>query len=195
LRILAALLLTIVGAAHMPPGSAQESAYTADSVKAAYLYHFGGYVDWAQAKAPEEPLRIGVVGSEAVAAELRRILPGRTIQKRPVVVRELRRGDDAASLDVLYVGPEEPERGDALIKAAQQGGVLIVTDSDKGLEQGGIINFVLHDSRVRFEISLAAAERAGLKLSSRLLSAAVRVKRSLWHLPWTYALRALAGPG
>ncbi len=37
---------------------------------------------------------------------------------------------------------------------------------------GGIINFVLDDSRVRFEINLQAADRAHLKLSARLLTVA-----------------------
>jgi len=47
-----------------------------------------------------------------------------------------------------------------------------------GLEKGATINFVNQDRRIRFEISLRAAEETGIKLSSRLLSAAIRLKRS-----------------
>ena len=38
-----------------------------------------------------------------------------------------------------------------------------------------MINFVLVDNKVRFDVALAPAEAAGLKISSRLLSVARRV--------------------
>jgi hypothetical protein len=53
--------------------------------------------------------------------------------------------------------------------------VLTVTESDNGLQQGSVINFRLVEDRVRFEVSLPAAEKCGLKLSSRLLSVAYHV--------------------
>ncbi len=56
--------------------------------------------------------------------------------------------------------------------------MLLVSDMEAGLDQGAAINFVLTDRRVRFEISVRAAEEAGIKISSRLLSAALRLKRS-----------------
>jgi hypothetical protein len=186
LALAVTLPLLVACALGLPAAGAQQAEFTAAGVKAAYLYHFGTYVDWTESKPPREPIRIGVVGAQAVVVELRRILPGRTIQDRPVVVRQLRKGGDPADFDLLYIGPEDSDRAPPLIAALQQRPTLVVTDSEKGLEHGAIINFVLLDSRVRFEISLPAAERAGLKLSSRLLSAAVRVKRSYWHAPTNY---------
>jgi hypothetical protein len=53
--------------------------------------------------------------------------------------------------------------------------MLVVTDAPGALRDGSMINFQVVDQRVRFEISLAAAERAGLELSSRLLAAAMSV--------------------
>jgi hypothetical protein len=62
--------------------------------------------------------------------------------------------------------------------------LLVVTDEiPDALERGAIINFVNIDHRIRFEISLRAAEQAALKLSARLLSAALRVRRSHWDSP------------
>jgi hypothetical protein len=54
--------------------------------------------------------------------------------------------------------------------------VLTVTDSEGALAQGSMINFVLDDRRVRFDIALDTAERSGLKLSSRLLAVARDVR-------------------
>jgi len=61
---------------------------TEASVKAAFLYKFAGYVEWpAHAAAPESPFTIGVIDDDAVASELERIVPGRTIAGHPIAVR------------------------------------------------------------------------------------------------------------
>ena len=54
--------------------------------------------------------------------------------------------------------------------------VLTVADTAGFLDHGGIINFVLEGSKVRFEINQEAAERAGIKISSKLLRLAVGAK-------------------
>ena len=53
--------------------------------------------------------------------------------------------------------------------------LLIVADGAQGLEAGALLAFVLVENRLRFEASLRAAERSGLKVSSRLLALAQRV--------------------
>jgi hypothetical protein len=56
--------------------------------------------------------------------------------------------------------------------------VLTVTESEGALAQGSIINFTLDEQRVRFEVSLYAAELSRIRLNSRLLAVAQRVSRS-----------------
>ena len=70
-----------------------------------------------------------------------------------------------------------PQRCGAIASIASRP-VLIVTDEERGLDDGGIINFIEADRRVRFEVSLTAASRAGLTISSELLSVAARVQRN-----------------
>lgn len=55
--------------------------------------------------------------------------------------------------------------------------MLTVGEDGVFTQCGGIINFVKEDNRVRFEVNVSAAERAGLKISSRLLALA-RIVRS-----------------
>jgi hypothetical protein len=161
------------------PAAAQETVYSADSVKAAYLFHFAGYVEWQTETLPET-LTIGVIGDRGVAAELKRILPGRSIGKRTVKVREMAAGDDPSGVQILLIGQNDAASVPALAEKARKLRFLLVSDTDAGLDRGSVINFVTIDNRVRFEISLRAAEDVGLKISSRLLSAALKVKRSFW---------------
>lgn len=148
------------------------------SVKAAYLFKFLGYVEFAAAKEGSEaasPLAVGVLGADDVAAELTRITAGRTINGRPVAVRSLREGDSLAGLQMVFAGAaaDLPK----VLRSVAQNGALGVADDENGLQHGAVINFRLVEDRVRFEVSLPAAERSNVKLSSRLLSVAWHVQK------------------
>jgi hypothetical protein len=53
--------------------------------------------------------------------------------------------------------------------------ILTVSAADGALEQGCVINFRVVDDRVRFEVSVDAAEQGGIHLNSRLFSVATNV--------------------
>jgi hypothetical protein len=146
------------------------------NVKAAFLYKFLGYVEFSNGQEAAGPLTVGVMGADDIAAELSRITAGRTVGARAVAVRQLREGEALTGLHMVFID-SDVARPLAVLRAAQQAGVLSVTDTDDGLQQGSVINFRLVEDRVRFEVSLPAAEKSNLKLSSRLLSVAYHVKK------------------
>jgi hypothetical protein len=153
---------------------AQEAVYDANQVKAAFLYHFGTYVQWPTAT-ELEPITIAVLDEPRVGEELAAFVPGRTVQGRPVEVVAVTAIEDAADAEIVFIGREHNERLASTIARLEGQPTLVVTDARDGLDQGAMINFVLVDSRVRFEISVPRSAQAGLMLSSRLLSAAQRV--------------------
>jgi len=155
------------------PSQAQDTLEA--SVKAAYLYKFLAYVDWPPSTFPggDAPHVIGVMGADAVHAELRQLVASRPAQGRPLVVRRLAAGDPLEGLHVLYVGRGARAAQVAPTLAGRP--VLMVTDAPGGLADGGALNFLIVEGRVRFEAAPAAAERGGLKLSARLLAVAERV--------------------
>jgi hypothetical protein len=146
------------------------------TVKAAFLYKFAGYVEWPASAfpSPDTPVVIGVSGNDEVAAELEKLVPGRKINSRAVLVRRLREGEAPTGAHLVFVGRGESNPRN-VIRAAQQAGALVVTESERGLEQGAAINFVPIDDRIGFEVSLESAERSGVRLSSRMLGVARRV--------------------
>jgi hypothetical protein len=148
-------------------------------VKAAFLYKFAGYVEWPDGSASDDlPLTIGVLGSADMADELAQITSGRTVNNRPVRIRQLEEGESLAGLHVLFVGSIDGRGLDTLLSAARDLPILTVTDAPGALASGSTINFTFDRDRVRFEVSLPAAERSRLKLSSRLLAVAQRVQRT-----------------
>jgi hypothetical protein len=146
-------------------------------IKAAFLYKFGGFVEWpagAFARS-DSPFSIGVIGAEPVAAELEQISAGRTVQGRPVQVKRLRRGESLAGLHVLFVGQPEAVRLAEILAGARNLPLLVVTESENALTQGSVINFVAVDDKVRFDVALPPAERGQLRISARLLAVARKV--------------------
>lgn len=173
--LLAAACLALA-AAH---ARAQEGAtVTERSIKAAFLYKFAGYVEWPETAAGGGPLTIGVVGSEEMAGELARITAGRAVNDRPVQVRRLASGETPSGVHVVFVGKVPGQSLDESLSALRGLPILVVTDSPGALASGSMINFTFERDRVRFEVSLPAAERSRLKLSSRLLAVAQRVQRA-----------------
>lgn len=155
---------------------AQRAEAPEASVKAAFLYKFAGYVEWSPSAfaSSDAPFVIGVLGAEEIATELARIVPGRSISGHPVAVRRVKEGESLRGVHLLFVG-RESQRLSSILRTARGEGVLTVTESDRGLEMGSAINFVLAEDRVGFEVSLDAAERSGHRISSRMLTVARRV--------------------
>ena len=171
LAMAAALLAT--SALSQTSGAADEA-----KVKAAFLLRFGQFVVWPRETLPQGdmPLVIGVAGADAIAAELaQQAAAGRASRGRPVVVRNVRAGDEPAAMHLLFVGAGEAARIAHYAAAIRGRPILLVTESPGALGQGSMINFVVSDRRVKFEIALDPAEKAGLALSSRLLAVAMRV--------------------
>lgn len=159
------------------PAFAQAEARAEIQIKAAFLYKFGGFVEWpANAFAdPGSPFTIGVLGADALADELEEIASGRTVQGRRVAVRKLRSGATLAGLHVLFVGQSEGAHLAEILQGARGQALLIVTESEGALAHGSMINFVSVDDKVRFDVALPQAERGRLRISSRLLGVARRV--------------------
>jgi YfiR/HmsC-like len=155
--------------------TAQPAGPTADEVKAAYLHKIPGYVVWPDSAlpSPTSTLVIGVLGAERVYNELARLAAGRPVQGRNVSVQRLARADE--NVHVLFIGNDAPEGVAKALAAVAGSPVVTVTEKDRGIEPGAVLNFVSIGGRVRFEVSLAAAERAGVRLSSRMLAVAERV--------------------
>jgi len=161
------------------PGPAPDDAPQPEfGIKAAFVYKFLGYVEWRAGALGDAgaPIVIGVIGANDVAESLRALTAGRAVGDRPVEVRRLRPGESIADVHLLFVGRAESSRIPALATLAQQRGTLLVTDSEGALDDGSMINLLVRQNRVRFEVSLDAAEKAGLKLSSRLLGIALTVR-------------------
>lgn len=142
-------------------------------VKGAFLLNFVKFIEWPASAFENQnsPINVCILGEDPFGTTLDKIVEGEAVNGRKVTVDRIKRAPAAKSCQVVFMDkPERPEL-DALGP-----GVLSVGEGESFTHGGGMIAFVIVDRRVRFRINEAAAERAGLKLSSKLLSVAISVK-------------------
>jgi len=157
--------------------TAHPAQFSVDAVKAAYLFRFAQYVEWPQAPSADSPFVIAVCGAEEVAVHLERLLPGMTVNGRPVTVRRVTRAQELEGVHILFIGSSAFSNTRTLRARAIEKPILIVTEDQNGIDGGAVINFLEVNRNLRFEISLIAADRSGLRINSALLSVAARVER------------------
>jgi len=145
-------------------------------VKAAFLYKFSAYVDWPVTafSSPTSPFSVCLVDSnDQFNATLEKVVNGENVNGHPVVVRRINTVENEAGCHILYIGASNPQRTAQVIEAVHNSYALTVCDG----ASRGIIDFLIVDNRVRFNIDDEAAKQKGLVISSKLLSLALNVKR------------------
>ena len=179
----AALLTTLVlGASRITPSIAASSA-PEYNVKAGYVLLFTRYVEWPKSAFSDATatLVICVLGNDPFGNVLDDTVAGLRSQGRPLSVRRV---DSAAAADVChlaFIGASDDGSRRSWLAALASRPVLTIVDSRAALEEGAVLAFVIEDyrgaARVRFDASLPAMERAGLKISAQMLVSARKVHR------------------
>ena len=148
-------------------------------VKGAFLLNFTKFVDWpAQAfKKPGAPIAICVLGENPFGPELDRAAGQTVAGNRRVSVRQVSDEQQARECQIVFIGGSRRKRSREWLEALQGSSILTVGESEEFLANGGVIDFRLDGEKVRIEIGTAAAERAGLRISAKLLSLAQSGKR------------------
>ena len=174
LRPLFGVLLGAILFARMVPS--QENAMmqarrtpTEYEVKAAFLLNFVKFIEWPDPKrSGAVPLSICVFGADPFGTALDQIVQGERINGRPLVVKRLKKWRD--DCDAVFISRSEKDLPEVLQQIGPR--VLTVGESSDFLTSGGMINFVVEDRRIRFDVNRGAAERGSVRISSRLLSVA-----------------------
>lgn len=157
--------------------AARAQAPSEYEVKAAFLFNFAKFVEWPTGtfSSANAPFRICVLGKDPFGNTLDRIVADKTLDEHRIEIDRSITLADANNCQILFLASSEARRMAQIVQQLKGGGVLTVADTSGFAQMGGIINFVLDEDRVRFEINLRAAEAAHLKLSARLVTVAERV--------------------
>jgi hypothetical protein len=73
---------------------------------------------------------------------------------------------------VVFISDAEPKNTASILAGAEASSALTIGENQGFAERGGVVNLVIHDANIHFEINTAAAERKHLIISSKLLALA-----------------------
>jgi hypothetical protein len=154
--------------------SGDEVAVLERRVKAVFVFKFAAFVDWPLEVLAETgaAIQIAVMGEEAVVQDIADAAGSRTVEGRRVQARRVGPGDPLDGVHILFMRDAAFRGMGGSVEQLRPEAMLIITESPGALGQGSVVNFVVDDGKVRFDISLDAAERRGLRLSSRLITVA-----------------------
>jgi hypothetical protein len=160
-----------------PEAARAQSAIDEYKLKAAFIFHFAQLTDWPETDRTESQrdLFVCTLGSDPFDGELESTVAGKTIGSRTLRVRHLKEAPEAKDCQIVFVANSEMKRLPELLFQLANAPVMTIGETDGFIQRGGMLNFLEEGGKMRFEINLAPADRAGLKISSHLIVLAKNV--------------------
>jgi hypothetical protein len=143
-------------------------------VKAAMIYNFTKFIEWPPAPGEggaDSRFEICMLGDRDVLDVMRRTVRGKLVRGSAVAIRAIGDSSEAAGCELIFVTQASGPRSSAGLAAARAGTLTIAEAADLG-QSGAMINLILDEGRVGFQIDVDRANQAGLKISSNLLKLA-----------------------
>lgn len=140
---------------------------------AVFVYNFTKYIEWPNAG---NEIIIGIQGGDASSMQaFEKMASNKSGADRKYIIKAITKPEDAAGCHVIFIPDNESDKLGAIVQKYNHSPKLIITEKEGLVKKGGIINFVTVDGKLRFELNQAALDKAGLKVSSQLLSLAIVV--------------------
>ena len=176
--LLLALLALVPVAEGIHGEEPAERRFAEPAVKAAFLLNFANFTEWRAGTFSDlqDPLVIGVYGSDEVADRLEGLIKRTPARDNPRRVKRLKDPEEARGCHMLFVAKNDEE--DALLAAVRSGGILTLGDGADFAQRGGMIQFIRVGETLQFDVNVVAAVEAGLRISAKVLQLARRIIRA-----------------
>lgn len=168
--IVAVVLFSIVGLKAQTP--------ELDKYKSLFTLNFIRYIGWPD-EAKQGDFVIGVLKNSQLAKQLVTNTAGKKFGYQTIVVKEFKKIEDVTDCQILYIGSylNYSKSADLLASKLNNKNSLIITESNGAINSGSMINFVIVDNKLKFEISADNAHVFGLELSNSLTSMTQAIKK------------------
>jgi hypothetical protein len=149
--------------------------------KAQFLATFPNFIDWPDSAfpSPQSSILLCVRGDFGFGTALAEFTRGISVHGRAIEVRWVRKDEDLRACHIVFVSHSEASRYAKLLQTLEGTSVLTVGETPDFLAAGGAVSFSLQREILQFEVDLLHANKAHLRISSRLLVLARRVVTSV----------------
>ena len=173
-RILIMMLLSLSvlagGSSIVNPNPPDSPEYL---IKAAYLYNFTKFVEWPSEAFKDNlsPINLYILGTDPFGEALDSI-KNRKIHGRRLNIKHVNHIEETSGCHILFISASERDNLRSIFRVLKNSTILTVSEIENFSQRGGIINFILVENKIHFEINPDAAQQSGLKISSQLLKLA-----------------------
>jgi len=173
--ILMTLLCTLSfgGMRGLSPHPQQDMDYTQE-LKAVFIYNFTKYMNWMDSE-PSSTFDIAVVGDSQIAEPLRLVAQKRRVNQKDIHIKLFKDPDQIDQCHILFIPESKKKQLNRIIDNIQDKNTLVISEIEGALSSGVMINFLIVEDRIKFEINLKSMKKSGFQPSSELLKLAVRI--------------------
>jgi hypothetical protein len=146
-----------------------------EKMQAAFLYNFTMLVNWPDSYKSGDFV-IAVLGSGPINKELEDMSKQKKAGAQTIVIKKIASASEIGNAHMVFVANSAKGKIAEVVSKTSSSATLVVTESDGAGKDGAIINFMLVDEKLRFELNEPKATSKGLNLASNLLKLGIPVK-------------------
>jgi hypothetical protein len=137
-------------------------------IRSAFVYRLANLATWNNLTGSH--FVIGVLGDAGVS-----IPPDKAIGGKPVKIITIRSAAEAANCNLIFIGDDQENQVGPLLGTVKGRSVLTFSASEGFADKGSMINLIVADGKVQFEVNQTAIQTSGVQLNSQVFAVAKRV--------------------
>lgn len=150
------------------PTSAQKKVMEEEYIlKAGFLYRFIDYVSWKD-YSKKQTFKVAILEQSPITEALLNIPKNKKME-----IKEYKNLNEITSCNILFVPYDCSYRIETIISKFSGKPVLIVTERNGYGKKGAHMNFIIVNSKLKFEVNLKSINKDGIGISSFLLQHAI----------------------
>lgn len=140
-----------------------------------FIYKFTQYLNWPDDYGTGDFV-IGILGNSPITIEMQKMSKQKTIGERRIRVKQYPSSVTIRDkCHILFVSKENSNELTQVLKLFEKEPTLVVTEREGLAKTGSMINFVIRNSKVQFELNQKQLDRVKLKVSQNLIKVATLV--------------------
>ena len=152
-------------------GQAQTKDYKFQSL---YVYNFAKTIEWPVNAFSEVDFIIGIFNNTKVFNEFNESLANRQVGTKKIIIKHFQTVDELAPTQILFMPASNRNNIKSILQKLNQASCLLITEKDRLLKEGSIINLVITDEgKMKYELNDLAATKLGLKIPTSIKSLAI----------------------
>ncbi len=153
---------------------AQNEEYT---IKAVYIEKITRFVTWPDSLIAKktEPVIFAIYGHSEMTEVAEQLYQNYKIKGKEVKIKIINDLNEINSADILFISKTSDDEVERILEILDNKPILTIGDTKKYAKKGVMINFVILDDRIKFEINKTSVDKALLHFNHLLLKQAEKI--------------------